>query len=243
MTGDFRCGFIAVVGRPNVGKSTLTNRMVGVKVSITSRKAQTTRHRIHGILTTPLAQLIFVDTPGFQRQHVNALNRAMNRAVTTALADVDAVILVVEAGRWGSGEREIAELLPQGTPVVLAINKIDRLADRGQLLPFIDAVSREHDFAAIVPVSAERGDGVERLIGELGQRLPLGAPVFLKLDRGEASGLWVAQDTGGAIKGANRFDTFWGAGEEARLIAGGMSARGDALLLLPKGTIKRLTGK
>ena len=178
MTGEFRCGFIAVVGRPNVGKSTLTNRMVGVKVSITSKKAQTTRHRIHGILTTPLAQLIFVDTPGFQRQHVNALNRAMNRAVTTALADVDAVILVVEAGRWGSGEREIAELLPQGTPVVLAINKIDRLADRGQLLPFIDAVSREHDFAAIVPVSAERGDGVERLIGELGQRLPLGAPVF-----------------------------------------------------------------
>ncbi len=178
MSDDFRCGYVAVVGRPNVGKSTLTNRMVGAKVSITSRKAQTTRHRVHGILTTADAQLIFVDTPGFQRQHVNALNRMMNRTVTTALADVDAVVMVVDAGRWGSGEREILELLPEGVPVFLAINKIDRLADRASLLPFIESASREREFAAIVPVSAERGDGVAGLIAEVGGRLPHGAPIF-----------------------------------------------------------------
>jgi GTP-binding protein Era len=104
MTETFRTGYLAVIGRPNVGKSTLTNRLVGAKISITSKKAQTTRHRIHGILTTGAAQFIFVDTPGFQMMHKNALNRLMNRSVTSSFADVDVILLVVEAGNWGSGE-------------------------------------------------------------------------------------------------------------------------------------------
>ena len=112
MTDGFRTGYLAVIGRPNVGKSTLTNRLVGAKISITSKKAQTTRHRIHGILTTDDAQFIFVDTPGFQMTHKNALNRLMNRSVTSSFADVDVILLVVEAGNWGSGEAEILRMLP-----------------------------------------------------------------------------------------------------------------------------------
>lgn len=178
MTTPFRTGQVAIVGRPNVGKSTLTNRLVGAKVSITSKKAQTTRHRIHGILTTDHAQLVFVDTPGFQRKHLNALNRALNRNVTNALAAVDVVVLVVEAGRWGSGEREIVALLPPGIPVLLAINKIDRLADKSSLLPFIDTVSKEFAFAEIIPLSAEKGIGADALIGAVASRLPEGAAIF-----------------------------------------------------------------
>lgn len=178
MSTSFRTGQVAIVGRPNVGKSTLTNRLVGAKVSITSKKAQTTRHRIHGILTTESAQLVFVDTPGFQRKHMNALNRALNRNVTSALSDVDVVVLVVEAGRWGSGEREIVTLLPADTPVILAINKIDRLADKALLLPFMATVATEYSFTAIIPVSAEQGDGADALIAELSKYLPEGAPVF-----------------------------------------------------------------
>ncbi len=115
MNATFRTGYLAVIGRPNVGKSTLTNRLVGAKVSITSKKAQTTRHRIHGVLTTGHAQFIFVDTPGFQMTHKNALNRLMNRSVTSTFADVDVILLVVEAGRWGNGEAEILRMLPAGT--------------------------------------------------------------------------------------------------------------------------------
>lgn len=133
---QFRSGYLAVVGRPNVGKSTLTNRLVGAKVSITSKKAQTTRHRIHGILTTEHCQYIFVDTPGFQRQHRNALNRLMNRGVSQALAEVNVVLFLVEAGRWGAGECDIVGMLPKDRPVVLVVNKVDRLADRAEVLPF-----------------------------------------------------------------------------------------------------------
>jgi GTP-binding protein Era len=178
MNSTFRTGQVAIVGRPNVGKSTLTNRLVGAKVSITSKKAQTTRHRIHGILTTETAQLIFVDTPGFQRKHMNALNRALNRNVTSALSDVNVVVLVVEAGRWGSGEREIVALLPAGVPVLLAINKIDRLADKATLLPFISSIAGEFAFTDIIPLSAEKGDGTTALIAELIKHLPIGEPVF-----------------------------------------------------------------
>ena len=178
MSNAFRVGQVAVVGRPNVGKSTLINRLVGAKVSITSKKAQTTRHRIHGILTTEAAQLIFVDTPGFQRKHVNALNRAMNRTVGTTLADVDAVILVVEAGRWGPGEREVIGLCPPDIPAILAVNKVDRVDDRAQLLPFVQAVTAERAFAAVVPVSAERGEGIDALIRETTALLPEGEPIY-----------------------------------------------------------------
>ena len=178
MTEGFRVGRVAIVGRPNVGKSTLTNRLVGVKVSITSKKAQTTRHRIHGILTTEQAQLVFVDTPGFQRKHLNALNRALNRNVTHALADVDVVIVVVEAGRWGPGEQDIVALLPADRPVLLAINKIDRMTDKAKLLPFIQSIAAQFAFAEIVPISAEKGDGTAALVNAVETYLPPGEPIY-----------------------------------------------------------------
>lgn len=175
---EFRTGTLAVIGRPNVGKSTLTNRLVGAKVSIVSKKAQTTRHRIHGVLTTDRCQFIFVDTPGFQKQHRNALNRLMNRSVTQTLADVDVVLFMVEAGRWGSGERDIVSLLPGDRPVVLVVNKVDRLADRGEVLPFLEKAGKEFDFADIVPVSAERGENLDELLNVAEKHLPFAPPVF-----------------------------------------------------------------
>lgn len=174
----FRTGYLAVVGCPNVGKSTLTNRLVGAKVSITSRKAQTTRHRIHGVLTTDDCQFIFVDTPGFQKQHRNALNRLMNRSVTQTLADVDVVLFLVEAGRWGGGEKDIIPMLPKDRPVLLVVNKVDRLADRAEVLPFLERVSKEFDFADIVPVSAERGENLDELLRTAAKHLPEGSPAF-----------------------------------------------------------------
>ena len=178
MSDGFRTGYLAVIGRPNVGKSTLTNRLVGAKVSITSKKAQTTRHRIHGVLTTDDAQFIFVDTPGFQMTHKNALNRLMNRSVTSTFADVDVILLVVEAGNWGNGEAEILRMLPAGTPVVLVINKIDRLADKKELLPFMAKVAALHEFAELVPLSAEKGIGTDELLSAVARYLPEGPPVF-----------------------------------------------------------------
>ena len=174
----FRAGHVAIVGCPNVGKSTLMNRLVGAKLSITSKKAQTTRHRIHGILTTDACQYVFVDTPGFQQQHRNALNRAMNRTVTTALADVDVVLFVIEAGRWRSADQAVLDLLPDSTPVVLVINKTDRLADRNALLPFIAQRAAAHAFADIVPLSAERGDNLDALLKAAGRHLPESPPIF-----------------------------------------------------------------
>ncbi len=174
----FHTGFVAIIGRPNVGKSTLTNRMVGAKISITSKKAQTTRHRIHGILTTGESQFIFVDTPGFQNRHRNALNRLMNRSVTQVLNEVDVVLFVIEAGRWGSGEVEIARMLPAETPVLLVINKVDRLEDKGQLLPFIQKVAAEYAFAEVLPVSAEKGVGLDELLSTTQRYLPEAAPLF-----------------------------------------------------------------
>ncbi len=178
MNPEFRTGYLAIIGRHNVGKSTLTNRLVGAKVSITSKKAQTTRHRIHGVLTTDDAQFIFVDTPGFQMTHKNALNRLMNRSVTSTFADVDVILLVVEAGRWGNGEAEIAKMLPADKPALLVINKIDRLTDKAELLPFIAKVSALHEFAEIVPLSAEKGIGTDALLATVARYLPQSPPVF-----------------------------------------------------------------
>src|SRR5471030_687256 len=172
-TNPFRAGYIALVGRPNVGKSTLLNRLVGQKLSITSRKPQTTRQRITGILTRDDAQLMFVDTPGFQTRHTSALNRHMNRTVTQALADVDVIVLVIEAGRFSAEDRALLVLLPSQRKVLLVINKTDRLADRGLLLPFITQVSGEHDFAEIVPVSASKGHGVDELATTISRYLPI----------------------------------------------------------------------
>jgi len=175
---DFRCGTLAVIGRPNVGKSTLINRLVGAKVCIVSKKAQTTRHRIRGVLTRDDAQFIFVDTPGFQTKHRNALNRAMNRQVTQALTEVDVVLLLIEAGRWGEGEEDILRLLPSGRPVLLVVNKIDRLSERTRVLPFLAEVAPRHAFAEIVPVSAEKADNLDELLRAVRSYLPPGPPQF-----------------------------------------------------------------
>ncbi len=172
MADEFRAGYIAIVGRPNVGKSTLLNALVGQKVSITSRKPQTTRHRITGIVNRADAQLLFVDTPGFQKQHGGALNRSMNRVVTQALAAVDVVVLVVEAARFSAQDKAVLALMPSPQPVMLVINKIDTLGDRRQLLPFIGEMSAQYDFAEIVPVSAARGDAVDALAQAIARYLP-----------------------------------------------------------------------
>ncbi|MCL2658367.1 MAG: GTPase Era [Betaproteobacteria bacterium] len=174
----FRTGFLAIVGRPNVGKSTLLNRLIGQKVSIVSRKAQTTRHRVTGVLTCDDAQYVFVDTPGFQTKHASAMNRAMNRSVTQALADVDAVLFVIEAGRFSADDREVMALLPAAVPVVLVVNKIDRLADKTQLLPLLASLAQECGFAAIVPLSAETGSNVSELLQACLPLLPEQAPIF-----------------------------------------------------------------
>jgi len=167
-----RCGVVSIVGRPNVGKSTLLNRMVGEKVSITSRKPQTTRHRITGIRTTPEAQLVFVDTPGFQTEHRTTLNRIMNRTVRQALEDVDAIVWVIEAMKFDQRDKALLQLLPAERPLVLAMNKVDHVKDKRALLPFIEEISRVREFAAVVPVSAARGDNVDALVGELVRHVP-----------------------------------------------------------------------
>ncbi|HMC12894.1 MAG TPA: GTPase Era, partial [Gallionellaceae bacterium] len=152
----FRSGYIAIVGRPNVGKSTLLNHLIGQKISITSRKAQTTRHRIIGILTDEHSQFVFVDTPGFQTKHKNALNRGMNRTVSGALRDVNAVMFVVEARHYDERDKKVLNLLPDDVPAILVINKIDYFADKNEALPFIEQLAKEREFTAIVPVSAKQ---------------------------------------------------------------------------------------
>ncbi|MFN3884422.1 MAG: GTPase Era [Rhodocyclaceae bacterium] len=174
----FRAGYLAIVGCPNVGKSTLMNRLVGAKLSITSSKAQTTRHRIHGILTTDTHQFVFVDTPGFQTEYRTALNRVMNRTVNAVLADVDVILFVIDARRWRDADRAVLARLPKQKPIVLVINKIDRLADKNALLPFIAALAAEHPFAEIVPVSAEKGTHLDELLRAAGKYLPAGPPIF-----------------------------------------------------------------
>ncbi len=174
----FRTGFIAVVGRPNVGKSTLTNRMVGAKVSITSRKAQTTRHRIHGIHTTDDTQFIFVDTPGFQKRFSNALNRSMNRAVVDALHSTDVILFVIEGTHFDARDAAVLELLPKDHPVILVINKTDLVAERNQLLPAMASLQEKFPFAAIIPVSAKHGHQLDDLFTTIRQFLPAQPPMF-----------------------------------------------------------------
>ena len=168
----FRCGTIAIVGRPNVGKSTLLNHLVGEKISITSRKAQTTRHRIIGILSGADTQYVFVDTPGFQTKNASVLNRLMNRSITQALQDVDAILVVIEAGRISREDRQVFGLLPAARPAVLALNKIDRLADKNLLLPLLAQLQAERVFSDIVPVSGKSGEQTPRLLQALRQHLP-----------------------------------------------------------------------
>ena len=167
-----RCGLIAIVGRPNVGKSTLLNALVGQKVSITSSKAQTTRHRITGIRTVGPAQFVFVDTPGFQTRHTAALNRTLNRTVQSVLADVDAVLFVVEAGRFGLDDAKVLALMPPGKPVLLIANKLDAVLRRSDLAPWLKGMQERHVFAQFVPLSARKADDVKRLFGIIEPYLP-----------------------------------------------------------------------
>lgn len=174
---EYRCGTVAIIGRPNVGKSTLLNALVGVRVSITSRKPQTTRHRIRGILTTADAQFVFVDTPGFQTQHRSALNRLMNRSVAHAVGEVDCVLLVVEAGRYTGADRDLLKLVPGSAPLLLVVNKTDRVP-REKLLPFLKETAGQGPFAEIVPVSAERKRGLAELLRTIRNYLPVQDPMF-----------------------------------------------------------------
>ena len=167
-----KSGTIAIVGRPNVGKSTLLNHLISEKISIVSRKAQTTRHRIMGILTRPDAQFVFVDTPGFQTKHTNALNRAMNRGVTQALSDIDVVIFVLDADHFDERDKAVIKLLPPDRPVILAVNKIDQIKEKTKLLPLLDTLGKAHPFAAIVPVSAAKGSQLDVLLDEVRKHLP-----------------------------------------------------------------------
>jgi GTP-binding protein Era len=177
-TENFRCGYIAIVGRPNVGKSTLMNVLIGAKVSITSRKAQTTRHRITGIQTVDDAQFIYVDTPGFQTRHSNALNKTLNKTVTNTLISADVILYLVEAGTFGPADQQVVDLLPKEVPVILVINKSDRVKDKAALMPFAQQIAAKHDFAAIVPVSAKLRFQVDALQAEIKKYLPENAPIF-----------------------------------------------------------------
>jgi GTPase len=163
---------VAIVGRPNVGKSTLLNALVGQKISITSDKPQTTRHRITGIRTHGAAQCVFVDTPGFQTRHGSALNRSLNRTVRGVLSDVDVVLYVVEAGKFTLEDAKVLALLPEGKPVLLVANKLDRLQRRDDVLPWLASMRERRDFAEFVPLSAKRDGDAARLLPIVAPYLP-----------------------------------------------------------------------
>ncbi|MBE7942594.1 MULTISPECIES: GTPase Era [Ramlibacter] len=163
---------VAIVGKPNVGKSTLLNALVGQKISITSRKAQTTRHRITGIRTEGATQFVFADTPGFQTRHSTALNKSLNKAVMGTIGDVDVVMLVVEAGRFTPADAKVLGLLKPGIPVVLVANKLDEVGRRAELAPWLQEVAAKAQFAEIVPMSAKNPKDVQRVFGILEKYLP-----------------------------------------------------------------------
>ena len=179
MTEDaYRSGMVALVGRPNVGKSTLMNRILGEKVSIVSRRPQTTRHRIMGIHSIEGCQMVFVDTPGIHQSN-KKINRYMIQAATSALEGVDVVVMVVEALRWENQDAAILERLAEvDTPIILAINKVDQVQPREKLLPFLEEMQGRFDFAAMVPLAAQKGDNVAPLEEEIRARLPEGPPLF-----------------------------------------------------------------
>jgi GTP-binding protein Era len=176
VTAQQRCGLIAIIGRPNVGKSTLLNALVGQKVSITSRKAQTTRHRITGIRTEGDTQFVFVDTPGFQTRHTvrgtAALNRNLNKTVQATLSDVDVVLFLVEAGRFGPDDAKVMALLPKDKPVILVANKLDLVHRREELFPWLQSMQAQHPFTEYIPLSAQKEDDTRRLMAVLRPYLP-----------------------------------------------------------------------
>jgi len=170
--GPQHCGLIAIVGKPNVGKSTLLNALVGQKISITSRKAQTTRHRITGMRTLGATQFVFVDTPGFQTLHANALNKSLNKTVQGAVGDVDLILFVVEAGSFTPADARVLKLLGKGIPTVLLANKLDNVHRRGDIAPWLQEMQGKHSFAEFVPMSAKNAKDIERLFGICEKYLP-----------------------------------------------------------------------
>ena len=178
-TKKFRCGFAAIIGRPNVGKSTLLNRIVGQKLTITSSRPQTTRHKILGIKTSSQGQVIYVDTPGLHRAGKSAINRYMNRTAKSALADVDVVLWVIEALRWTAEDQDIlAAPAMTEVPVILVVNKVDKVSDKTVLLPFLEELSHKREFTAVIPLSARDGDNVERLEALVMSLIPEGEAFF-----------------------------------------------------------------
>ena len=176
---DFRCGFAALVGRPNVGKSTLLNALVGQKLSIVTPRPQTTRHRILGLAQLPNAQIAFVDTPGLHSQAHRALNKAMNRTAAAALEDADLVVFVVEALVWNSEDEQVLKrIVRAGRPVLVAVNKVDRVKPRERLLPYLQELDRQHPFLALVPISALKQKNLDDLRTAIAAHLPVSAPLF-----------------------------------------------------------------
>ena len=179
MADGFKTGYVAIVGRPNVGKSTLMNHLLGQKLSITSRKPQTTRHRIHGILSNDEMQAVFVDTPGIHRNEVRAINERMNKAAVSALVDVDLVLFVVDSDQWRDDDLlTLQKLGDTNLTVVLVINKADTLKDKGSVLPLIETFSDSFDFADIVPVSALKNQNLDRLQEVIASHLPIADPIY-----------------------------------------------------------------
>ena len=174
-----RCGTVAIIGRPNVGKSTLLNRLMGQKIAITSHKAQTTRHSILGIKTRAEGQILFVDTPGIHQRGANALNRYLNRAARTTLGDTDLALFVVEALRWTEEDAAALDAIAAvGVPAIAAVNKVDRVSNKEDLLPYLQELGQRHAFLDLIPISAANGDQVEVLELALLNALPEGPPVF-----------------------------------------------------------------
>lgn len=173
-----RCGYVAIVGRPNVGKSTLVNRLVGEKLSITSSKAQTTRHRIVGVVNRPGAQIMLLDTPGFQTRNKGALNRVLNRTASQAALEADVVVLVADAHGWTAGDDQALKLVPSDKPLVVALNKVDAVKDRTRVMALLAQLGANPAIEAIVPISARNGRQVDALLDEAARRLPEGDALF-----------------------------------------------------------------
>lgn len=176
---DFRSGYVAIIGRPNVGKSTLLNRIIGQKISITADKPQTTRHQILGVKTDEQAQAVYVDTPGMHTTGKRAINRYMNRAASSIITDVDVIVFVVQAMKWTNEDQAVLDKVRQSKlPVILAVNKVDWIEDKPRLFPFLQDMQSRYDFSAIVPISATKGDNVDELEKLIIDRLPIGIPFY-----------------------------------------------------------------